>query len=65
MLMSQVVLSRRSKVPIPAGDRRQKVGSRPMCLLFFTPPPESRAFLVVRCEMQAACRRDVVGFQIS
>ncbi|CAM9506117.1 unnamed protein product [Ectocarpus fasciculatus] len=25
MLMSQVVLSRRSKVPIPAGDRRQKV----------------------------------------
>eukprot|EP00903_Cladosiphon_okamuranus_P010183 g9642.t1 len=25
MLLSQVVLSRRSKVPIPAGDRRQKV----------------------------------------
>ncbi|CAM9622417.1 unnamed protein product [Ectocarpus sp. 13 AM-2016] len=25
MLMSQVLLSRRSKVPIPAGDRRQKV----------------------------------------
>lgn len=25
MLLSQVVLSRRSKVPVPAGDRRQKV----------------------------------------
>jgi len=31
MLMTEVLLSRRTKVPIPAGDRRQKVMRTWMC----------------------------------
>lgn len=39
MLLTQVVLSRRSKVPIPAGDRRQKVRPVYRVLHILASPP--------------------------
>ncbi|CAM9455753.1 unnamed protein product [Scytosiphon promiscuus] len=57
MLLSQVVLSRRSKVPVPAGDRRQKV-KRSMKAIKVVVGERQRAKRAVIRERQLAARRE-------
>eukprot|EP00752_Nemacystus_decipiens_P016761 g14999.t1 len=57
MLMSEVLLSRRSKVPIPAGDRRQKV-KRSMKAIRVVVGERQRAKRAAIRERQLAAKRE-------